>query len=144
MLENNRKYTDIVSMFFTSLQCLSPFSRSDDQAKSLETRTLAGRRRLHVAKYPEALNTPIQGTGGDGIKLALARLYEIRYRCPTAQLVACIHDELVVEAPRADADQVVRWVEEMMVWAMDEIVGGAVRIEVETQIAKDWAGTPLE
>jgi len=113
------------------------------QDETVNTRTLANRRRLRVASYPEALNTPIQGTGADGLKLALAQLYEKRGLCPTARIVACVHDEIVVEVPQADAEKAALWVNGIMVAAMVEIVGESVPIKVDTQIGTDWEGTPL-
>jgi len=53
----------------------------------IETRTLAGRRRQNVERFTEKLNTPVQGTGADGLKNALALLWETRHRCPSARLV---------------------------------------------------------
>ena len=44
----------------------------------IDTRTIVGRRRIGVANYTEKLNSPIQGTGADGLKLALALLWETR------------------------------------------------------------------
>ena len=45
------------------------------QASGLATRTLTGRRFLGVRHFNVLLNIPVQGTGGDGLKLALARLF---------------------------------------------------------------------
>jgi DNA polymerase I len=53
----------------------------------IDTRTLWGRRRLGVDRYTEALNTPVQGTGADGLKLALVRLFEHRDEVPHTQLI---------------------------------------------------------
>src|SRR5262249_50919120 len=47
-----------------------------------DTRTLAGRRRLKVGRFTEKLNTPVQGTGADGLKLALALRWERRGQAP--------------------------------------------------------------
>ncbi len=49
---------------------------------AIDTRTLAGRRRQNVTRFTEKLNTPVQGTGADGLKLALALLWERRADCP--------------------------------------------------------------
>src|SRR5262249_62273691 len=37
-----------------------------------------------AARFTEKLNTPVQGTGADGLKLALALLWERRGQCPVA------------------------------------------------------------
>jgi DNA polymerase-1 len=59
-----------------------------------DTRTLAGRRRVGVRRYTEKLNTPVQGTGADGLKQGLALLWERRAACPDAFPVLLVHDEM--------------------------------------------------
>ena len=113
------------------------------QSQAIETRTLAQRRRVDVAKYTEALNTPIQGTGADGMKSALARLFAHRAEVPDARLIMCVHDEIVAECPQEQAEETAQWLQTHMTTAMAEIVGGAVPVVVETTIGQDWAGTPL-
>lgn len=110
---------------------------------SIETRTLAGRRQLAVKHFPVALNSPVQGSGADGLKLALARLYRHREEAPEARLLAVIHDEVVAEAPAALAEQTAAWLSRHMTAAMEELVGEAAPIAVETCIGRDWAGSPL-
>lgn len=112
--------------------------------QTLETRTLTGRRFLGVRHFNVLLNIPVQGTGGDGLKLALGRLFEHRHEVPGAFPVACVHDEIVAEAPLAEAGHAAQWLAHHMTAAMREIIGDRVPIEVETTVGKDWAGTPLE
>jgi DNA polymerase-1 len=107
------------------------------------TRTLAGRRRLAVATFAQRANSPVQGSGADGLKAALGRLWRHRHEVPAAQLVATVHDEVVAECPAAEAPAVADWLQRHMVAGMEEIVTGRVPIVVETTIARDWAGTPL-
>ena len=109
----------------------------------METRTLANRRRLGVTSFTVAVNSPVQGTGADGLKLALARLYEHRAEMPDAHLIACVHDEIVAECPQETAEQTAAWLREHMIAAMTKIIGETVPVEVETTIGRDWAGTPL-
>jgi DNA polymerase-1 len=49
-----------------------------------ETRTVLGRRRLDVTRFTERLNSPIQGSAADGLKAALALIWETRERAPSA------------------------------------------------------------
>ena len=112
--------------------------------QTIETRTLTGRRFLGVRHFNVLLNIPVQGTGGDGLKLALARLFEHRHEAPGVFPVACVHDEIVIEAPLMDAEHAAAWLQHHMTRAMQEIVADAVPIDVETAIGKDWAGTPLD
>jgi DNA polymerase-1 len=108
-----------------------------------ETRTLAGRRRLDVSRFTERLNSPVQGTGADGLKLALAQLFAHRHEAPDARLVAVVHDEIVAECPVEAAEQTARWLQQHMAATMTEILQDAVPVVVDITIGQDWAGTPL-
>jgi DNA polymerase-1 len=112
--------------------------------QTLETRTLTGRRFLGVRHFNVLLNIPVQGTGGDGLKLALGRLFEHRHEAPGAFPVACVHDEIVAEVPLSEAAPAAEWLAHHMTAAMQEIIGDRVPIEIETTIGKDWAGAPLD
>jgi DNA polymerase-1 len=107
---------------------------------ALETRTLAGRRRLAVAKFTEALNTPVQGTGADGLKLALAELFTSRDEAPNTRLIAVVHDEILAECPEVDAEATSQWLTRHMTAAMQELVGDVVPITVDVMRGPSWAG----
>ena len=87
-------------------------------------------------------NTPIQGTAADGFKAVLALLWRTRDRCPDAEPVLCVHDEIVVECGAEQAEQVREWLVDCMTRGMADFVR-RVPIAVETKIARDWSGTPL-
>ena len=129
--------------FFRTYPGLAAWHLRTGDACRPETRTLAGRRRLDTATFTQRLNTPVQGSGADGLKLALGRLWRHRAEAPTARLVATVHDEIVAECPERDAPAVAAWLAGHMQAAMAEVVAGAVPIETEATIARDWAGTPL-
>jgi DNA polymerase-1 len=111
--------------------------RSGDRA--VETRTLTGRRRLDVGRYTEKLNSPVQGTGADGLKLALALLWERRGQAPGAFPVLVVHDEIVVECDRDQADLVSMWLRQAMADAMTPLIQ-PVPVEVEVKVARTWGG----
>ena len=81
------------------------------------TETLYGRRRyipelkssnFNVRSGAEriALNTPIQGTAADIIKLAMIYVYRrLQSDVPDAKLILQVHDELIVEVPEQHALQ---------------------------------------
>lgn len=108
--------------------------------------TLFGRRRelfelaspnRNVRSFGEraAMNTPVQGTAADIIKLAMVqvarRLEEGGYR---ARLILQVHDELVVECPLAEADEVSALVQS----TMEGVVSLKVPLLAEVSRGSDW------
>ena len=138
-----QKPRSTASAFLTAYPGLRHWHRQTGATPSTETRTLAGRRRLDVKAFTERLNSPVQGTGADGLKWALARLFAHRDEAPDARLVAVVHDEIVAECPIEGAEQTAAWLQQHMAAAMTEILQDAVPVVVETTIGQDWAGTPL-
>ncbi len=54
-----------------------------------------------------ARNAPIQGTAADIIKIAMIRVFEkLKQEVPTAKLILQVHDELIVECDKGDAERV--------------------------------------
>lgn len=90
------------------------------------TTTLYGRRRyipelkstnFHIRQGAEriALNTPIQGTAADLIKLAMIRVDQaLSRKYPEAKLLLQVHDELIVECPEEIAQDVAALVSKQM------------------------------
>ncbi|MBR6570361.1 MAG: DNA polymerase I [Clostridia bacterium] len=108
--------------------------------------TLFGRRRelfelsssnRNVRSFGEraAMNTPVQGTAADIIKLAMVRvsqrLQEGGYK---ARLILQVHDELVVECPLAEADEVSALLQQ----TMESVVKLSVPLVAEVSRGKDW------
>jgi len=111
--------------------------------RNLTMSTLTGRVRKEIQNFNEVLNHPVQGTGADGLKLALAMLHEDRERYPTAVPIITAHDEIVYECDEGEAEDVKRWVEATMIEAMDGVVNRKpphVPVEVEARVSRDWGG----
>ena len=124
--------------FFAAYPGLRRWHRSVGDAPK-DTRTLAGRRVRQVQQFNEKLNLPVQGTGADGLKRALALLWERRAECPTAVPVLVVHDEIVVECPEADADRAASWLQQAMLDGMAPLVA-PVPVEVEVKVGRTWGG----
>jgi DNA polymerase-1 len=88
----------------------------------------------------ERLNTPVRGTGADGLKRALALLWEQREECLGALPVIACHDEIVVECEAAQAENTAAWVKRAMVDGMGPLIS-PVPVEVEVQPRRNWSGT---
>ncbi|MBQ3085023.1 MAG: DNA polymerase I [Clostridia bacterium] len=67
-----------------------------------------------------ALNTPIQGTAADIIKIAMVRVWKaLRKEGLDAHLILQVHDELILECNRADADRAAALLQREMEQASD-------------------------
>jgi DNA polymerase-1 len=124
--------------FFQAYPGLAKWHRSMADG-SVATRTLIGRRRLAVERFTEKLNAPVQGTGADGLKLALALLWERRDRVPGAFPVLAVHDEIVMECDQEQAEAVSTWLKGAMVEAMADWLD-PVPVDVEVKVARTWGG----
>ncbi len=82
-----------------------------------------------------ARNTPIQGTAADVIKLAMVRVWRrLRAEGMESRLILTVHDELIVEAPEAEAEKAARVLKE----EMEGCVQYAVPLETEVGQGKNW------
>ena len=82
-----------------------------------------------------ALNTPIQGTAADLIKLAMIRVENaLNEHFPEAKLLLQVHDELIVECPEAIASQVA----ELVSRQMQAVAQLAVPLQAEAKIGESW------
>ncbi len=105
-------------------------------ATNLTIKTLAGRIRNDVDLYTERLNTPVQGSGADGLKAAVLRVQREGYKP-----VALVHDELVVEVPVGESDAAKSRIEAIMVEEMERMInvkGDPVPVEVEGMVSSRW------
>ena len=82
-----------------------------------------------------ARNTPIQGTAADIIKLAMVHVWQrLRDEKLQARLLLQVHDELIVEAPEAEAEQAARILRE----EMEGCVHYAVPLSTDVHAGKNW------
>ena len=112
------------------------------QRGETETRTFTSRRCMDVKKLTDRLNAPVQGTGADGLKLALALLWERRDECPRAAPVLVCHDEVIVECDAEQAADAKVWLKKAMIEGMEAVLNSTdeadVPVEVEARIARRW------
>ena len=82
-----------------------------------------------------ALNAPIQGAAADVIKLAMVRVRNaMREAGLAARLVLQVHDELIVECPEAEVEQV----KELLTREMEGAVHYAVPLRADSAAGKSW------
>jgi DNA polymerase-1 len=108
-----------------------------------EVRTMFGRRRLvpnlrsrngqiRAAAERETVNMPIQGTAADILKRAMLALAGALP--PSAPMILTVHDELLIEAPRDEADSVASLARDRMEQAADL----SVPLTVDVGIGENW------
>lgn len=117
-----------------------------DARESGFTRTLYGRRRyvpelkssnfnVRSAAERVTLNTPIQGTAADIIKLAMIRVENaLTESFPEAKLLLQVHDELIVECPEEQAEAVAALVSR----EMEGVAQLKVPLTAEAHFGKSW------
>ena len=83
----------------------------------------------------EAINMPIQGSASDIVKIAMIKVDEaLRAAGLKAQMVMQVHDELLIEAPRKEAERV----KEILCREMETAVELDVPLEVESGVGDNW------
>jgi DNA polymerase-1 len=117
-----------------------------DARRTGVVRTMAGRRRLvpnltsrnfqmRAQAEREAVNMPIQGTAADILKKAMIDLHaELPRRGLKARMILTVHDELLFECERGEAEQAAAVVRERM----ENAVSLAVPLTVDIGIADNW------
>jgi DNA polymerase-1 len=82
-----------------------------------------------------AMNSPIQGTAADILKLAMIRVHRsLREGGFHTKMLLTVHDELVFDLHRAEQETVIPVIVEAMTSALDL----AVPLKVETGVGENW------
>lgn len=109
--------------------------------------TMFGRRRelpaIHSKNYNQrtlaermAMNTPIQGSAADIIKLAMIAAYrKLREQKLRSRMLLQVHDELVLEVPADEVDTVSVILKE----TMEQTVRLSVPLDIDIHKGKNWA-----
>ena len=108
--------------------------------------TLFGRRRFipelasstaSVRSFGErmAVNTPIQGTAADLIKIAMINIHRrIKEQGLGSKMILQVHDELVFEVPDGEIDHMKNLVRE----GMENVITLSVPIRVDMAAGRNW------
>lgn len=103
--------------------------RQIPELKSKENNTFQAGKRI-------ALNTPIQGSAADIIKLAMVNIYrEIKARNLKTKMILQVHDELVFEVPENEKEIV----EKLVKNNMENICSLSVPLKVHLGWGQNWA-----
>ena len=145
---SNKEAKEYIDSYMHTYQGVAAYmQRMIDAAKDTGyATTLFGRRRylpelaasnhmLRAFGERVARNMPIQGTAADIIKIAMVRVDRRLYaEGMESRLILQVHDELIVEAPEAEADRALQIVTEEMEHACDM----AVLLRADGKIGQTW------
>src|SRR5687768_11346226 len=118
----------------------------DEARRTGMVKTMAGRRRLtpnltsrnfqmRAQAEREAVNLPIQGSAADILKKAMIDLHaELPRHGLKTRMILTVHDELLFEAPRDEADQAAALVRERM----ENAVSLSVPLTVDVGVDENW------
>ncbi len=85
-----------------------------------------------------ALNTPIQGTAADIIKLAMVRVYQrLKQEKLKAKLILQVHDELIIECPKNELACVCTLLKN----EMENVIKLDAKLEADEKYGKSWYET---
>ncbi|HVM32288.1 MAG TPA: DNA polymerase, partial [bacterium] len=123
---------------------------NDEQVRLAQTQgyvsTLLGRKRwlpdiqspnvgLRINAEHMAVNTPIQGSAADLIKIAMIRLHEkLRAKKMKTVMLLQVHDELVFEAPKSEVEEA----GELITREMEGAMKLKVPLKVDVGVGKNW------
>ena len=137
---------EYISLYFERYPKVKNFlDATIEQARELGyVTTMFGRRRqlpaiknsnFHLRGLAErmAMNTPIQGSAADIIKLAMIRA-ERNLAHLKSRLILQVHDELVIETVESELDEVAKIVRD----AMENVVALKVPLIVDVHYGKNW------
>lgn len=83
-----------------------------------------------------AMNTPIQGTAADIIKLAMVSIHrKLKEKCLCSHIIMQIHDELVLEVK----DEETETVKDIVKTEMENVIKLSVPLNVSLGLGKSWA-----
>ena len=138
----------IITNYFARFPKVNDYIR-DTIAKTRETQyvtTLLNRRRYipeilsrnaTIRQNAErmAINTPIQGSAADLIKLAMIHIHQrIKKEGYAAKMILQVHDELVFEVPKKEVADV----KEMVVYEMEHAMDLSVPLKVDVGVGANW------
>lgn len=143
-----KEASEYIEQYFTTYPGVKNFldkSVADAKEKGYVT-TLFGRRRpvpeLSSSNFMQrsfgervAMNSPIQGTAADIIKIAMIKVYRrLKEEGLKSKLILQVHDELLVETARGEAEQVRTILEE----EMSQAATLSVHLEIDLHEGNDW------
>lgn len=145
---SSKEAKEYIQMYLEKYSKIADFMKDIvDKSKELGyVSTIFGRRRYikefqsknkNIIKFGErvAMNTPIQGSAADIIKLAMNRIYNrLKENNLKSKLIMQVHDELLIECPICEVDMASKILKE----EMENVIKLSVPLTVDLNVGKNW------
>ncbi|MDR4478439.1 MAG: DNA polymerase I [Nitrospira sp.] len=143
-----KKYIETFFEKFAAVRALMDRNIDDGKTKGYTT-TILGRRRpipelqsgdpsQRGAGERMAVNSPIQGSAADLIKVAMIDVHQrLQDELPTTKMILQVHDELIFETPEADLERAKQLVKQVME-ATGTKLGLSVPLKVDLGVGRNW------
>ena len=145
---SRREAQDVIDRYFQRYHGVKVFldrQIADARARGYSATLLGRKRPLPMLKSANAamranaermaMNAPIQGTAADLMKLAMIRLdHELRERGLRSKLTIQVHDEVVLDCPKDEADAVMK----LTVEVLESALKLDVPLRVNAAMGANW------
>lgn len=143
-----KKAQEYINRYFETYSDVKNYMNNnvENAKKDGYIRTLLGRRRIinelkssnyNVRSFGEraAMNMPLQGSSADIIKVAMINVFEkLKKGGFKAKLVLQVHDELVIDCPKTEVEEVSK----ILKTEMENAVNLLVPLTVEVGVGENW------
>lgn len=148
---SSKQAQEYIQRYFESYSDVKTYMNKNVEKANKDgyVKTLLGRRRVinevqssnrNIKSFGEraAMNMPLQGSSADIIKIAMINVYQkLQMGGYKAKLVMQIHDELVIDCPKEEVEEV----SSILKTEMENAVSLSVPLTVELQSGKNWYET---
>jgi DNA polymerase-1 len=143
-----KKYIETFFEKFAAVRALMDHNIEEGKTKGYTTTILGRRRPIPELQSGDpsqrgvgermAVNSPIQGSAADLIKVAMITVHKrLRDELPTTKMILQVHDELIFETPEADLEEAKRLVKQEME-ATGTTLGLSVPLKVDLGVGQNW------
>jgi DNA polymerase-1 len=143
-----KKYIETFFERFAAVRALMDRNIAEGREKGYTTTILGRRRPIPELQSGDpvqrgfgermAVNSPIQGSAADLIKLAMINVHKtLREELPHVKMILQVHDELIFEVPDHNLEEAKRLVKQEME-AVGPQLGLSVPLKVDLGVGKNW------
>ncbi|CUS36481.1 DNA polymerase I [Candidatus Nitrospira nitrificans] len=144
----SKRYIDTFFERFAAVRALMDRNIAEGREKGYTTTILGRRRPIPELQSGDpaqrgfgermAVNSPIQGSAADLIKVAMINVHKkLRDELPRVKMILQVHDELIFEVPDHDLEEAKRLVKQEME-GVGKRLGLSVPLKVDLGVGKNW------